>query len=95
MWGRTFRTRTGGPGAKDRPCLVPAVHRGAARVAEISSRSTTTNAREVPLPPGTVGDAHGRPGFPETDELREVRVRDFRRRVGAVDPLLWDRPRHL
>ncbi|WP_206307348.1 type II toxin-antitoxin system PemK/MazF family toxin [Streptomyces sp. ICN441] len=84
-----------GPGSKDRPCLVLAVHRGAARVAKITSRYHDERPGVIPLPPGTVGDAHGRPSFLETDELREVRVRDFRRRVGAVDPLLWDQLRHL
>ncbi len=35
----------------------------------------------IPLPPGTVADAHGRPSFLETDELRDVPLWDFRRRV--------------
>lgn len=84
-----------GPGSKDRPCLVLSVHGGAARVAKISSRYHDERPGVIPLPPGTVGDAHGRPSFLETDELRDVRVRDFRRRVGVVDPLLWDQLRHL
>ncbi|UXI83123.1 type II toxin-antitoxin system PemK/MazF family toxin, partial [Streptomyces vinaceusdrappus] len=46
-------------------------------------------------PPGSVGDARGRTSFLETDELRQVPVRDFRRRVGEVDPALWDQVRHL
>ncbi|MGW7368612.1 type II toxin-antitoxin system PemK/MazF family toxin [Streptomyces sp. NPDC054841] len=84
-----------GPGSKDRPCLVLRVHGGAARVAKITSKYHDARPGVIPLPPGAVGDAHGRPSFLETDELREVRVRDFRRRVGVVDPLLWDQVRHL
>ncbi|MEU3303775.1 type II toxin-antitoxin system PemK/MazF family toxin [Streptomyces sp. NPDC006678] len=84
-----------GPGSKDRPCLVLAVRGGAARVAKITSRYHDERPGVIPLPPGTVGDAQGRASFLETDELREVRVRDFRRRVGVVDPLLWDQLRHL
>jgi hypothetical protein len=49
----------------------------------------------IPLPPGSVGDVQGRAGFLQTDELREVRMGDFRRRVGVVDPVLWDQVRHL
>ncbi|NEE23413.1 type II toxin-antitoxin system PemK/MazF family toxin, partial [Streptomyces sp. SID7499] len=33
--------------------------------------------------------------FLETDELREVRIAGFRRRVGTVDPGLWERVRGL
>ncbi|MGW2561722.1 type II toxin-antitoxin system PemK/MazF family toxin [Streptomyces sp. NPDC001514] len=84
-----------GPGSKDRPCLVLHVHGGAARVAKITSKYHDERPAVIALPPGAVGDTHGRPSFLETDELREVRVRDFRRRVGVVDPLLWDQVRHL
>ncbi|MEU2430482.1 type II toxin-antitoxin system PemK/MazF family toxin [Streptomyces sp. NPDC007861] len=84
-----------GPGSKDRPCLVLQVRGGAARVAKITSKYHDERPGVIALPPGAVGDAHGRPSFLETDELREVRVRDFRRRVGVVDPLLWDQVRHL
>jgi hypothetical protein len=49
----------------------------------------------IPLPPGAVSDAQGRASFLETDELREVPVRDFRRKAGVVDPVLWDQVRHL
>jgi hypothetical protein len=84
-----------GPGVKDRPCLVLAVHGKRAVVAKITSKYHDERAGVIPLPPGSVGDAHGRASFLETDELREVPVWDFRRRVGVVDPVLWDQVRHL
>ncbi|MFF7449211.1 MULTISPECIES: type II toxin-antitoxin system PemK/MazF family toxin [unclassified Streptomyces] len=84
-----------GPGAKDRPCLVLAVRGKRAVVAKITSKYHDERAGVIPLPPGSVGDAHGRASFLETDELREVPVWDFRRRVGVVDPVLWDQVRHL
>ncbi|MFF4269180.1 type II toxin-antitoxin system PemK/MazF family toxin [Streptomyces sp. NPDC001536] len=84
-----------GPGAKDRPCLVLAVHGKRAVVAKITSKYHDERAGVIPLPPGSVGDAHGRASFLETDELREVPVWDFRRRAGVVDPVLWDQVRHL
>ena len=83
------------PGNKDRPCLVLAVHGRRATVAKITSKYHDERPGVIPLPPGTVGDAHGRPSFLETDELREVPVGDFRRRVGVVDPVLWDQVRYL
>lgn len=83
------------PGAKDRPCLVLAVRGRRAVVAKITSKYHDERAGVIPLPPGSVGDAHGRASFLETDELREVPVGDFRRRVGVVDPVLWDQVRHL
>ncbi|MEV7685897.1 type II toxin-antitoxin system PemK/MazF family toxin [Streptomyces bungoensis] len=83
------------PEAKDRPCLVLAVRGNRATVAKITSRYHDERAGVIPLPPGSVGDAHGRPSFLRTDELREVPVWDFRRRVGVVDPVLWDQVRHL
>ncbi|MEU5308200.1 type II toxin-antitoxin system PemK/MazF family toxin [Streptomyces sp. NPDC021562] len=82
-------------GAKDRPCLVLAVHGNRATVAKITSKYHDERAGVIPLPPGSVGDAQGRPSFLETDELRELAVWDFRRRVGVVDPVLWDQVRHL
>ncbi|CAL9515561.1 hypothetical protein SUDANB6_03737 [Streptomyces sp. enrichment culture] len=82
-------------GAKDRPCLVIAVHGRRALVAKITSRYRGGRPGVIALPPGAVGDARGRTGFLETDELREVPLRDFRRRAGVVDPALWDRVRHL
>ncbi|MER6572515.1 type II toxin-antitoxin system PemK/MazF family toxin [Streptomyces sp. NPDC001093] len=81
--------------AKDRPCLVLAVRGNRATVAKITSKYHDERAGVIPLPPGAVGDARGRPSFLETDELREVPVGDFRRRVGVVDPVLWDQVRHL
>ncbi|MEV0604381.1 type II toxin-antitoxin system PemK/MazF family toxin [Streptomyces sp. NPDC050315] len=81
--------------AKDRPCLVLAVRGRSALVAKITSRYHDERPGVIPLRPGTVGDAQGRPSFLETDELREVAVADFRRRAGTADPLLWDQVRHL
>ncbi|WP_228977132.1 type II toxin-antitoxin system PemK/MazF family toxin [Streptomyces sp. DH12] len=84
-----------GPGSKDRPCLVLAVRGDSALVAKITSRYRDERAGVVVLPPGSVGDTRGRPSFLETDELRDVALWEFRRRVGAVDPLVWDQVRHL
>lgn len=83
------------PGNKDRPCLVLVVHGERAVVAKITSKYHDERAGVIPLPPGAVGDAQGRASFLETDELREVPVWEFRRRVGVVDPVLWDQVRHL
>ncbi|MFH8340314.1 type II toxin-antitoxin system PemK/MazF family toxin [Streptomyces sp. AM6-12] len=80
---------------KDRPCLVLAVRGDRAMVAKITTKYHDERAGVIPLPPGAVGDARGRPSFLQTDELREVPVSDFRRRVGVVDPVLWDQVRHL
>ncbi|MEU2222578.1 type II toxin-antitoxin system PemK/MazF family toxin [Streptomyces sp. NPDC018347] len=82
-------------GIKDRPCLVLAVRGDRATVAKITSKYHDERSGVIPLPPGAVGDARGRPSFLETDELREVPVDGFRRRVGVVDPVLWDQVRHL
>ncbi|MFJ9180250.1 type II toxin-antitoxin system PemK/MazF family toxin [Streptomyces sp. NPDC102360] len=84
-----------GPGGKDRPCLVLSVRRGVATVAKITSRYHDERPGVIALPPGSVGDAHGRASFLETDELRSVPVGDFRRRAGVIDPGLWDQVRHL
>ncbi|MFC9928628.1 type II toxin-antitoxin system PemK/MazF family toxin [Streptomyces sp. NPDC127190] len=83
------------PGLKDRPCLVLTVRGDRATVAKITSKYRDERAGVIPLPPGAVGDAGGRPSFLETDELREVPFGHFRRRVGVVDPVLWDQVRHL
>ncbi|MER5595891.1 type II toxin-antitoxin system PemK/MazF family toxin [Streptomyces sp. NPDC002265] len=83
------------PGGKDRPCLVLSVRGRRATVAKITSRYHDERAGVIPLPPGAVGDAQGRTSFLETDELRQVPLMDFRRRVGVVDPALWDQVRHL
>ncbi|MFE0515605.1 type II toxin-antitoxin system PemK/MazF family toxin [Streptomyces sp. NPDC058964] len=87
-----FEDRSDG---KDRPCLVLAVRGNRATVAKITSKYHDERSGVIPLPPGSVGDAHGRPSFLETDELRQVPVWEFRRRVGVVDPVLWDQVRHL
>lgn len=84
-----------GPGAKDRPCLVLSVRGDRVLVAKITSRHHEELTGVIPLPPGSVGDPRGRASFLQTGELREVPVREFRRRVGTVDPALWDRVRHL
>ncbi|GGP61001.1 MULTISPECIES: type II toxin-antitoxin system PemK/MazF family toxin [Streptomyces] len=86
-----------GPGSKDRPCLVLSVRgrgrRRTALVAKITSKHHEERPGVIALPAGTVGDRQGRRSFLETDELREVRVGAFRRRVGAVDPGVWERVR--
>ncbi|NWF30098.1 type II toxin-antitoxin system PemK/MazF family toxin [Streptomyces sp. PKU-EA00015] len=84
-----------GPGSKDRPCLVLSVRGGTALVVKITSRYHDERPGMIALPPGAVGDARGRPSFLETDELRDIRVGEFRRRVGTVDPAVWDQVRHL
>ncbi|MFF7779294.1 type II toxin-antitoxin system PemK/MazF family toxin [Streptomyces tanashiensis] len=84
-----------GPGSKDRPCLVLVVRGDSALVAKITSKYHDERPGVIALPPGAVGDAQGRPSFLETDELREVPVEDFRRRVGEADPVVWDQVRHL
>ncbi|WP_137233709.1 type II toxin-antitoxin system PemK/MazF family toxin [Streptomyces sp. BPSDS2] len=88
-----------GPGSKDRPCLVISVRgRGRGRtalVAKITSKHHEERPGVIALPAGTVGDQRGRQSFLETDELREVRLAGFRRRVGAVDADLWERVRKL
>ncbi|MEU6488000.1 type II toxin-antitoxin system PemK/MazF family toxin [Streptomyces sp. NPDC046887] len=84
-----------GPGSKDRPCLVLTVRDGEALVAKITTRYRDGRPGVIALRPGSVGDTRGRPSFLETEELREVPLGSFRRRVGPVDPLVWDRVRHL
>ncbi|WP_217214697.1 type II toxin-antitoxin system PemK/MazF family toxin [Streptomyces sp. AC550_RSS872] len=84
-----------GPGAKDRPCLVLAVRGQQVTVAKITSKYRDERCGVIPLPPGSVGDTRGRASFLETGELRDVPVSDFRRRVGVMDPVVWDQVRHL
>ncbi|MGW1466937.1 type II toxin-antitoxin system PemK/MazF family toxin [Streptomyces sp. NPDC002308] len=84
-----------GPGSKDRPCLVLSVRGGRAVVAKITSKHHEERPGVIALPDGTVGDARGRRSFLETDELREVAVDGFRRRVGRVDADVWGRVRGL
>lgn len=99
-----------GPGAPPRPragelwyladgraCLVLAVgqvrgHR--ARVAWISSKYDDRRAGVIPLPPGTVG-ARGRTAFLEADRPQEVSLWEFARRVGMLDPVVWDEVKGL
>ncbi|MEU1052292.1 type II toxin-antitoxin system PemK/MazF family toxin [Streptomyces sp. NPDC005876] len=92
-WANVPYEDTGG--AKDRPCLVIAVRGRRVTVVKITSRYRDGRSGVIPLPPGSVGDARGRASYLETQELREVPVREFRRRVGVVDPVLWDQVRHL
>ncbi|MCX5397303.1 type II toxin-antitoxin system PemK/MazF family toxin [Streptomyces sp. NBC_00102] len=84
-----------GPGSKDRPCLVLSVRGGRAVVAKITSKHHEERPGVIALPAGTVDDARGRRSYLETDELREVAVDGFRRRVGRVGPDLWGRVRGL
>ncbi|MEU8567978.1 type II toxin-antitoxin system PemK/MazF family toxin [Streptomyces pathocidini] len=84
-----------GPGSKDRPCLVLALRGKTALVAKITSKFHEERDGVVPLPPGSVGDASGRASYLETEELREVPLKDFRRHVGAVDKKVWSRVRDL
>lgn len=84
-----------GPGSKDRPCLVLSVRGRTARVAKITTKRHEGRSGVIALPADAVGDAAGRSSFLETGELREVRVREFRRRVGAADAEVWSRVRHL
>ncbi|MET9801367.1 type II toxin-antitoxin system PemK/MazF family toxin [Streptomyces sp. NPDC006368] len=83
------------PGSKDRPCLVLAVRGDRAVVAKITSRYRDERPGVIALRPDAVGDARRRPSFLEADELRDVPLRGFRRRVGEVDPLVWEQVRHL
>ncbi|MFE7621547.1 type II toxin-antitoxin system PemK/MazF family toxin [Streptomyces sp. NPDC057496] len=84
-----------GPGAKDRPCLVLSVRGDSALVAKITSKYHEGRPGVIALPSGTVGDTRNRASYLETDELRQVSVRGFRRRVGNVDPKVWERVRGL
>ncbi|MFE9397481.1 type II toxin-antitoxin system PemK/MazF family toxin [Streptomyces flavidovirens] len=84
-----------GPGSKDRPCLVLSVRGDSVLIAKITSKHHDERPGVIALPPGAVGDARGRRSFLETDELRDVGVRGFRRRVGVADAAVWERVRHL
>ncbi|MCX4786973.1 MULTISPECIES: type II toxin-antitoxin system PemK/MazF family toxin [unclassified Streptomyces] len=84
-----------GPGTKDRPCLVLSVRGDSALVAKITSKHHEERPGVIALPAGAVGDARGRASFLETDELREVALRGFRRLVGVVDAGVWERVRKL
>ncbi|MEV4613987.1 type II toxin-antitoxin system PemK/MazF family toxin [Kitasatospora sp. NPDC049258] len=78
-----------GPGAKDRPCLVLRVKPRTALVAKITTKHHAERPGVLRLPSGAVGDRHGRASWLETDELREVPLGAFRRRVGPVDERTW------
>ncbi|MFJ9951098.1 type II toxin-antitoxin system PemK/MazF family toxin [Kitasatospora sp. NPDC091207] len=80
-----------GPGAKDRPCLVLRVNGRTATVAKITSKHHADRPGVLSLPPGSAGDRAGRSSWLETDELRDVPLRHFRRRAGTVDRQIWDR----
>ncbi|WP_299527879.1 type II toxin-antitoxin system PemK/MazF family toxin [uncultured Streptomyces sp.] len=82
-----------GPGSKDRPCLVLSVRGGSAVVAKITSKHHEERPGVIALPAGTVGDAHDRQSYLETDELRDVELGSFRRRVGVLDRAVWERVR--
>ncbi|WP_381798143.1 type II toxin-antitoxin system PemK/MazF family toxin [Streptomyces niveus] len=84
-----------GPGAKDRPCLVLSVRGRTVLVAKITSKFHEERPGVIPLPPKAVGEMDGRQSFLETDELRKVDTKAFRRRVGPADPGLWRQVRHL
>ncbi|WP_406735280.1 type II toxin-antitoxin system PemK/MazF family toxin [Streptomyces sp. NBC_01108] len=84
-----------GPGTKDRPCLVLSVRGDSALVAKITSKHHEERPGVIALPAGAVGDVRGRASFLETDELREVALRGFRRLVGVVDAGVWERVRKL
>ncbi|WP_035848879.1 type II toxin-antitoxin system PemK/MazF family toxin [Kitasatospora azatica] len=80
-----------GPGSKDRPCLVLRVHGRTATVVKITSKHHAERPGVLALPPGSVGDQQGRASWLETDELREVELGAFRRRVGLLDATTWAR----
>ncbi|MFB6809905.1 hypothetical protein [Streptomyces sp. NPDC056387] len=84
--------------ADGRLCLVLAVasvraHR--ARVAWITGKYDDRRAGVIPLPPGTVGAQGGRTGFLEADRPAEVSVWELERRLGVLDPAVWDEARGL
>ncbi|WP_327067123.1 type II toxin-antitoxin system PemK/MazF family toxin [Kitasatospora sp. NBC_01302] len=80
-----------GHGSKDRPCLVLRVDGRTATVAKITSKHHAELPGVLALPPGTVADRQGRASWLELDELRQVPLTHFRRRVGPVDSHLWAR----
>ncbi|MFD4115687.1 type II toxin-antitoxin system PemK/MazF family toxin [Streptomyces niveus] len=84
-----------GDGAKDRPCLVLSVRGRTVLVAKITSKFHEARPGVIALPPEAVGDTDGRRSFLETEELRRVDTRAFRRRVGPADPGVWRQVRHL
>ncbi|MBW5482276.1 type II toxin-antitoxin system PemK/MazF family toxin [Streptomyces bambusae] len=81
--------------AQDRPCVVLSVRGRVARVAPITGKYHDDRPGVIPLPPGVVGEVHGRPGFVEADRAQEVSVWEFRRRAGVLDPAVWDEVKGL
>ncbi|MFG2878289.1 hypothetical protein ACGFYU_25325 [Streptomyces sp. NPDC048337] len=84
--------------ADGRMCLVLAVgpvrsHR--ARVAWITGKYDDRRAGVIPLPPGTVGAQGGRAGFLEADRPEEVSLWELHRRMGVLDPAVWDEVKGL
>ncbi|WP_330330660.1 hypothetical protein OHS33_13595 [Streptomyces sp. NBC_00536] len=97
-----------GPGPPPRPvvrelwcladgsaCLILAVRGPRARVAPVTGKYRDARPGVIALPPGVLGAAHGRAAFLEADRPREVSVWELRRRVGAVDPAVWDQVKGL
>ncbi len=62
-----------------------------ATVVKITSKHHAERPGVLALPAGAVGDRQGRTSWLETDELREVPLRDFRRKVGPLDEGTWAR----
>ncbi|MFE2287347.1 hypothetical protein ACFXDJ_24645 [Streptomyces sp. NPDC059443] len=75
-----------------RPCLVLGVRAHWARIARITGKYDDRRAGVIPLPPGVVG---ARGGFLEADRVTEVSVWEFARRLGTVDPAVWDEVKGL
>ncbi|MFF4581729.1 hypothetical protein [Streptomyces sp. NPDC001389] len=82
--------------ADGRPCLVLSArpHRESARVAWIVGKYDDRRPGVIPLPPGMAG-VGGRGGFLEADRPQEVSVWEFRKRLGTLDPALWDEAKGL
>ncbi|MGW7101066.1 hypothetical protein [Streptomyces sp. NPDC054838] len=76
--------------ADGRPCLVLAAGvRGRVRVAWITGKYDDRRAGVIPLPPGVAG-LPGRTGYLEADRPAEVSPAEFDRRLGMLDPTVWD-----
>ncbi|MFI5985868.1 hypothetical protein ACIBEA_34035 [Streptomyces sp. NPDC051555] len=81
--------------ADGRSYLVLAVRGARARVAPVTGKYRDARPGVIALPPGVLGAAHGRAAFVEADRAREVSVWELRRRVGSVDPAVWDQVKGL
>ncbi|MCY0929717.1 hypothetical protein OTB20_26695 [Streptomyces sp. H27-H1] len=90
--GELWSLAGGRPGG--RPCLVLGVRGHLARIAWITGKYDDRRAGVIPLPPGVVG-AGG--AFLEADRVLEVSVWEFARarRLGTVDPAVWDEVKGL